>query len=122
MGKNEIALSPGFTLLEVLIAITVTGLVVAVLANALIQTTQGQHLLEERLTAAVIGRGKLAEIVCGGESGLSGYFTAPYEKFTWNASEESLADGYAKVTFTVEWRDGRGDFHRAGFTGYRYPE
>lgn len=122
MGKSKVAVNAGFTLLEVLIAITITGLLIAVLSNALIQTNQGQHLLEERLTAVIIGGGKLAEIVYGSESGLSGDFAVPYQKFKWNASEESLQDGSTKINLTVEWRDNRAFLHQAGFIGYRYPE
>ena len=122
MKEIKITVNAGFTLLEVLIAITVTGLVITVFSNIIIQTTQSQRLLEERLTAAVIGRGKLAELICGGESGLSGDFAVPYQKFKWNASEESLTDGSVKITLTVEWRDGRDYSRQAGFTGYRYPE
>jgi prepilin-type N-terminal cleavage/methylation domain-containing protein len=121
--KNEYAANAGFTLLEVLIAITITGLVIAVLSSTLIQATYGQHLLEERLTALIIGQGKLSELIYGSESGLSGDFAAPYiNKYKWNASEESLEDGNTKITLTVEWRDSRDFLHQTVLIGYSQPE
>jgi type II secretion system protein I len=122
MGKNKIVETKGFTLFEVLIAITITGLVIAVLSNALIQNIQGQHLLEERQTAIIIGQGKLAELEFGYESGLSDVFTKPYQNYKWYASEESIKDGSKKITLTVEWRDNHVFPHQANFIGYRFPE
>jgi type II secretion system protein I len=122
MGKNKITTTTGFTLLEVLIAITITGVVIGVLSTALIQTNSAQHLLEERLTANIIGQGKMAELICGSEPGLSGDFAKPFQKYKWIASEESVKDGSKKITLTVEWRDYRAFPHQASFLGYRFQE
>jgi hypothetical protein len=105
----------------VLIAITITGLVIAVLSNALIQNTQNQHLLQERQIALVLGRSKLSEIVYNSESGSLGDFEGPYKKFHWYASSEDLPDGYAKITLSVEWRDVRARSHQTVLIGYSLP-
>ena len=122
MEKNKITATAGFTLLEVLIAITITGVVIAVLSTALIQTNSAQHLLEERLTAIIIGQGKMAELIFGSEPGLSGDFDKPFQKYQWHAAEESEKDSSKKITLTVEWRDYRAFPHQASFLGYRFPE
>jgi type II secretion system protein I len=122
MEKNKLTATAGFTLLEVLIAIMITGMVMAVLSTALIQTNSAQHLLEERLTAIIIGQGKLAELIGGSEPGLSGDYTKPFNKYHWTAAEESEKDGSKKITLTVEWRDYRAFPHQADFLGYRFPE
>lgn len=120
--QNQCESSGGFTLLEVLIAITITGLVIAVLSNALIQNTQNQHLLQERQIALVLGRSKLSEIIYNSESGTFGIFDDPYKKFHWYASSENLPDGYAKITLSVEWRDVRARSHQTVLIGYSLPQ
>jgi prepilin-type N-terminal cleavage/methylation domain-containing protein len=122
MKKNKDWLENGFTLLEVLIAITITGLLIAVFADTFVQITQNQSLIKERVTAVMIGRGKLAELTYGSEVGLSGDFTEPYLKYHWTAAEESQVDGSKKIDITVKWRDGHGFSHQTKLVGYRYPE
>jgi prepilin-type N-terminal cleavage/methylation domain len=122
MRKDKADINAGFTLLEVLIAITVSGLMIAVFANAFMQIGRSQHLLDERMTARVIGNGKMAEMLYGSEPGLSGEFAAPYQNFRWNAAEESLADGSTRIDLTVEWRDGLANPHQTRFVGYRCPQ
>jgi type II secretion system protein I len=122
MKKNKDLQETGFTLLEVLIAITITGLLIAVFTSAFVQITQNQSLLKERMTAVMIGRGKLAELIYGSEIGLSGDFAEPYQRYQWIATEESLSDGYQKIDFIVKWRDDRGFSHQTILVGYRYPE
>ena len=115
-GKND-----GFSLLEVLVAITITGLVITVLSGALIQNSRNQHLLEVRAVSQILGQGKLSEIISGGESGSFGDFTAPYDHYHWSTSEETLPDGYTKISLTVEWRD-TSVSHQTILIGYSHPE
>jgi type II secretion system protein I len=120
--KNSDTENSGFTLLEVLIAITITGAVIAVLSSALMQTNYNQHLYEQRFMAMMNGRGKLAELICGSDSGSSGDFKVFGTQYYWYASEDTLPDGYTKITLNVEWRDNHGSSHQTYLIGYRSPE
>ena len=120
--KNNDPENSGFTLLEVLIAITIAGAMIAILSSALMQTNQNQHLFQERFMAMINGRSKLAELIYGSESGSSGDFTVLRTQYHWYASEETLPDSYTKMTLEVEWRDNHGSSHQTYFTGYRSPE
>jgi prepilin-type N-terminal cleavage/methylation domain-containing protein len=122
MKKNKYPRDAGFTLLEVLIAITITGLLITVFTGSFVQIVQSQSLLKDRMTAVIIGQGKLAELVYGSESGLSGDYGEPYQRYQWIAAEESLPDGSKKIDLTVKWRDSRGFFHQTVLGGFRYPE
>ncbi|HEX3044527.1 MAG TPA: prepilin-type N-terminal cleavage/methylation domain-containing protein [Bacillota bacterium] len=121
MPHNQDRTNAGFSLLEVLIAITITGLIISIISNALMQNGRNQKVLEERVTAQILGQGKLSEIIYGSESGSAGDFAAPYQKYHWYASSETLPDGYTKILLLLEWRDGRALLHQKTLIGYSHP-
>ena len=111
----------GFTLLEVLVALTITGLMVSVLYTSFSQLTYHQQNLNSRMIALVFGESKLVEIEAGSELNSSGEFPEPYKNYHWNASEETALNG-KMLTLTVEWRDIHTDVRRTVLTGYRKTE
>lgn len=96
----------GMTLLEVLLAIALTGVSATVLAASFIQAAYTREQLNGRVTAQVLGNGKLAELTGGSELGNSGVFFEPYQKFSWTSREEKTETGITVVFLTVEWRRG----------------
>lgn len=104
-SKNE----SGFTLLEVVAVLALTGVVAAVIVNSFLQSTYTQHHLAGRYTAAVLGEGKLNELLNDAELSTSGTFPKPYERFAWSCESETLDNGMTAVVVTVKWsgRDGK---------------
>lgn len=122
MGKNKLLQMSGFTLFEVLIALSLAGLVIGVLAESFNHSRFMQQHLEGRITALVLGEGKLAELAQDSEPASSGEFARPYNDFKWVAQEESAENGTKVIKLMVEWHRGQAAPERLSFTGYRNPE
>jgi len=107
----------GFTLLEVIIALSLAGVVIAVLSGAMLQTVYTQKLLAGRGTALMLGQGKLAELEQNVDPNSSGEFTKPYQGYKWRAVE---ADDGAAIILTVEWRNSYAKHQEIELRSYRY--
>lgn len=99
-------------------ALTLTGLSGAVLAASFAQSAHTRRLLEGRVTAQILGIGKIAEIINGSELGNSDYFPEPYRKYRWIAREEELENGLTAILLTVEWSRGNEKFKKT-LVGYK---
>ena len=112
----------GFTLIEVVAALILTGLVAIAIIGYFHQAAFIQERLNGRVAAAIAGEGKLEEILAGAEEGASGFFSPPYAGFSWSAREETMDDGAVLVTVTVEWRDGNVPLQKLSVQGCREPQ
>ncbi|MCL4514439.1 MAG: prepilin-type N-terminal cleavage/methylation domain-containing protein [Firmicutes bacterium] len=109
MKKNREA---GFTLLEVLVAVTILGIGLTVLVEgfaaglAVLQNTRNNSI------AIILAEGKLAEVENGLVAGDSGDFAEAgeeYSRFRWTVStEQGEPGGIRKITVTVSWDSPRG--------------
>jgi prepilin-type N-terminal cleavage/methylation domain-containing protein len=102
--KERLKLQHGMTLLEVLLALALTGLSAAILGASFMQGTHTREQLNGRVTAQILGTGKLAELIAGSELANSGTFPEPYTKFNWTAREETEENGIRAIRITVEWK------------------
>lgn len=121
-SQIQVRCTRGFTLIEVVAALILTGLVAIAIIGYFHQAAFIQEWLNGRVAAAIIGEGKLEEILVGAEDGVSGLFPPPYAGFSWSAREETMDDGAALVTVTVEWRDANAPLQKLSVQGYRDPE
>ncbi len=122
MGKINPPKIFGFTLLEVLVALSLAGTIIAVLAQSFMQSAFTQQKIGGRVAAMVVGAGKLAELERGAELALSGNFEEPYENYKWYASEDTAPDESVIITLTVEWKEsGTTNVHKTSFKGFREP-
>lgn len=121
MSGNSPRKTGGFSLLEVLIAIVLSGTVLTILASSFIQSAFTQQKISGRVTAVILGVGKLAELEQGSELTLSGDFLPPYQNYNWYAEEETAPDESIILTVVVEWRDSRSakNAHRFVVRGFR---
>ena len=121
MRGNKSRKTGGFSLLEVLIALVLSGAVLTILASSFIQSAFTQQKIGGRITAAILGAGKLAELEQGSELSLSGDFLAPYENYNWYAGEETAPDESIILNVGVEWKDGASDknVHQCVIRGFR---
>jgi prepilin-type N-terminal cleavage/methylation domain-containing protein len=121
MRGNSPGKTGGFSLLEVLIALVLAGTVLTILASSFIQSAFTQQKIGGRITAAIIGAGKLAELEQGSELSLSGDFLPPYQDYNWFASEETAPDESIILTLIVEWKDGGSgkNVHQIFLKGFR---
>jgi prepilin-type N-terminal cleavage/methylation domain-containing protein len=111
--------SAGFTLIEVILALSLAGLIIAVFSGTFVQTVFTERQLAGRVTGLIIGQGKLAELELGSEPASSGRFDPPYESFHWFSKEETADDGSQRIHLTVTWEAPNGAPHRLLFQGYR---
>ncbi len=121
MSQNKLKSQAGMTLLEVVLALALTGVSATVLVASFMQATHTRDQLNGRVTAQILGAGKLAELTGGSELGNSGTFPEPYQKFKWIAREEKTEIGLHVVWITVEWRRGN-VLSQKTLVGYRTPE
>lgn len=109
----------GFTLFEVIVALMVLALAVSALLGSFRQLVYTEEQLNGRVTALIIGRGKLAELERGSEKGSSGVFPIPYSQFSWSCRGETSADGGSRLVLTLKWRNRNGLSQEESFSGYR---
>ena len=109
----------GFTLFEVIVALMVLTLAISALLGSFRQLVYTEEQLRGRVTALIIGRGKLAELEQGSEKGSSGVFAVPYSRFSWSCREETAADGGSRLILTLKWRNQNGLSQEESFSGYR---
>ncbi len=108
-------------LLEVVLTLALTCVSATVLVASFKQTVYTREQLSGRVTAQILGAGKLAELIGGSEMSSSGAFSEPYQKFRWTAREEEMEAGIIAVFLTVEWSRGN-ELSQKTFRGYREPE
>lgn len=109
----------GFSLLEVLIGVVVTGVATAVIAFSFQQMTTLQKQLDGRVTAAILGAGKLAELETGSQVVSFGQFDVPYSGYRWSAREVQDGTGQIPEIILVVERDGaNGHTYQKEFKGY----
>jgi type II secretory pathway pseudopilin PulG len=114
----------GFSLLEVVAVIAMTGVITAALVNSYIQTSYTQHQLTGRVTALVLGEGKLAEILSGSEQANYGEWPDRDSNRTyhWRVQKETGDNELILVTLTVEWRGRNGSLRHKTFEGSCFSE
>ncbi len=109
MKKNSEA---GFTLLEVLVAVTILGIGLTALVEgfaaglAVLQNTRNNSI------AIILAEGKLAEVENGLVAADAGDFAEAgeeYSRFRWTVSRaQGETEGVRRVTVTVSWDSPRG--------------
>ena len=102
---------PGFTLLEVVLALAIVSIAFLALGQSFSMIAQAKitslnhakalFLLQERLSQARLqGLDKLPE---------EGVFSEPFEKFSWGIDKKRAApSGLSKASVGVSWKKGRG--------------
>ena len=112
--------SNGFTLLEVVVALTIAAVAFPVLLKAFSEGTKNHALIENRTTAIYLLRLKMAEMEMEGYSSLSseeGEF-AENSRFRWASQvSDTETEGLSQVTVTVLW-DERGKERSVQLTTY----
>jgi type II secretory pathway pseudopilin PulG len=114
----------GFSLLEVVAVLAMTGVITAALVNSYIQASYTQNQLTRRATALVLGEGKLAEILSGIEQANSGEWpdNDANRKYHWRVQRETSDNELILVTLIVEWRGRDGSLRSKTFEGSCFPE
>jgi prepilin-type N-terminal cleavage/methylation domain-containing protein len=120
--RNRIKTQSGFTLLETITAVALAGLVIAVLAQVFVQSTYTQKQLAGRVTAVVLGTGKLNELVRQAETVTFGVFPTPYQQYRWACRTEIQAGGVEKLELVVEWSEKDGLLRKKTLQYYRLAE
>ncbi len=100
----------GFTLLEVVAALTLLGVGLAVLYAGYAQASYMENRAAEQGLALVLARAKLAQAEVGDESGREGLCEGA-EGFRWSISRDPLGEtGLDRLTVRVSFGEG---FRRA---------
>lgn len=105
-------------MLETIAAVAIAGLVLGVLAQVFVQSTYTQQQLAGRITAVVLGTGKLDELARQAETDTSGVFPAPYQQYHWSSQTTTLVGGVAKRELVVEWSETNGSTRRKTLQQY----
>lgn len=110
----------GFTLLEVVVAITIAAIAFPTLLQAFSNGAKQRSIIENRITAIFLLRLRMAEIESAGYSALAseeGDFGTD-SRFKW-ASEvkDSEIEGLKEVTVTITWQE-RGKDQSVSLTTY----
>jgi general secretion pathway protein I len=99
-GKDQ----SGFTLIEMMIALTILALVVAAVAQALAQSLTLAHRIKQETTLSLLAQSKMAEIESAKEAPVSdrGNFSGEFSQYVWQVNvKESGLSTLQKVEVTV---------------------
>ena len=110
----------GFTLLEIIVALTIAAISLPVLLRAFSEGTKKQSLIENRTTALYLLKLRMSEIEmleeleAGSEEGEFGTDS----RFQWTSDiAESDTEGLYEVTVTINWQE-RGQERSVELTTY----
>jgi len=95
----------GFTLIEMMIALTILALVVAAVSQALAQSLSLAHRIKEETTLSLLAQSKMAEIEAAKEISGSdrGNFSGNFSQYAWQVIvRESGIPTLKKVEVTVK--------------------
>lgn len=94
----------GFTLFEVLAAVTLLGVVVSLLLTALAQGLATQADAGETSKAVWLCQKTLQEVVLGLETRTAGRYDAPWDHFSWRVDIQRLSSPpVRRIKVTVTW-------------------
>ncbi len=98
----------GFTLLEIIVALTIAAIALPVLLQTFSEGTKNRSLIENKTTALYLLKLKMAEIEMMGEleaGSEDGEFGAN-SRFQWTSDiTESDTEGLYEVIVTVDWQE-----------------
>ena len=110
----------GFTLLEVVVALTIAAIALPVLLQSFSEGTKNQSLIENKTTALYLLKLRMSEIEMMGEldpGSEEGEFDTD-SLFQWSSDiSESDTEGLYEVTVTVNWQE-RGQERSVELTTY----
>jgi len=98
----------GFTLLEIVVALTIAAIALPALLQAFSQGTKRHSLIENKTTALYLLRLRMAEIEMEGypEVGTEEGEFGTNSRFKWSSEiAETDTDGLREVTVTVFWQE-----------------
>ncbi len=110
----------GFSILEVVVALSIAAIVLPVLIRAFSQGTRNQALIENRTTALYLLKLRMSEIEMLGEleAGTEEGEFGTNSRFRWSSdTAESDTEGLYEVTVTVYWQE-RGQEKSVQLTTY----
>lgn len=95
----------GFTLLEVMAAVSLLGIAVSLLLTAVTQGMVTQASAFETSRALWLCQKTLHDVAFGAEGQLSGGYAPPWDRFSWRAEVQRLTTPPARrITVTVMWK------------------
>lgn len=110
----------GFTLIEMMIALTILALVVAAVAHALSQSLALAHRIKKETTLSLLAQSKMAELEAAGSNAVSGRgnFSGNFSQYSWQVTvRDSSIPSLKKVEVTVmdTLAEKSAGFHLSGF-------
>ena len=117
-SRCPVSLESGFTLLEVLVAVSIVGFALVILLRLHLLSLDATLAAQDLSTAVLLAQGKMATFLAqspqAGED--EGQFDGPdLERFTWTTSvarydldpeDRDGSVGVRRVTVSVHWREG----------------
>ena len=98
----------GFSILEVVVALSIAAIVLPILIRSFSQGTRNQALIENRTTALYLLKLRMSEIEMLGEleAGTEEGEFGSNSRFSWSSDiAESNVEGLYQVTVTVFWQE-----------------
>jgi prepilin-type N-terminal cleavage/methylation domain-containing protein len=96
----------GFTLIEVLVSLTLFGIVVGMAMSGVDLATRGASLAKRQAEAATLGEAKLAEIVAQGDAiaaVIAGDFGADFPDYRWRLQTTQRDFDVTELNLIVAW-------------------
>lgn len=98
----------GFTLIEILVAVTIVGISFAVIVDGYMSMSRLVQQMKEYQLASSFAREKMNNLVQKIDKTTSGTETLNTLKVTWNAIYINVGDGVRRLTVAVDWENQKG--------------
>ncbi len=109
MSKGRSSTNSGFTLLEIMIALSIVGITMVVMLGLAQRSILVNSRLQQMTRATLLAKQKMAEIEHGISSGLDqhkGEFAEPNQDFRWRRiTTPTPITGIAQIDLSVIWGD-----------------
>ncbi len=109
MSRRRTPANSGFTLLEVMVALSIVGIALVVMLGLAQRSILVNDRLQHMTRATLLAKQKMAEIENGISSGLDqnkGDFTEPNQAYSWRrVTTPTPIAGIAQIDLSVIWGD-----------------
>jgi type II secretion system protein I len=113
---RQLAIGRGFTLIEVLVALLLIGIVIPAIMHAITAAAQAGNAARHRNDAALLAKSQMASLILAVSQGQNPVLAGDAEQngftFHWKSAlqpwnQDTTTMGIQEIDLTVSWADGR---------------
>lgn len=107
--KGRLKQESGFTLIEIMVAVTIVGIAFAVIVEGYLAMSGLVQQIKEYQLVSSFARQKMHQVILKTDPTTGGEDTLPSQiKVEWTSAEADMGDGVKRVSVYVNWQGQKG--------------